>query len=579
MDKHIVAEILQEISTLLALNGENSFKVRAYHIAAHAIESLREDLQNLILEKRLKEIPGIGEQIAEKITILAETGRLPYYEKLKTLTPPGLLELLYIPGLGAKRIRALYERLKVRSVEDLFIACKQGKVAVLKGFGEKIEALLLQEVIKRKTTGKRWLWTEAEEIAHPLLHKIIRIRYVERAAIVGSLRRGLETVADIDYVVASARPRAVVESFASFPELAKVLTKEPKKISVELHGGLHVDLYLVLPDEYGFALIHYTGSREHNMELDKRALTRGYALSARGFIPVEGKLKRFSLKNKVWNERSIYRSLGLSYIPPEVRENRGECTVAARRKLPQFVEIEDIRGVFHCHTTESDGQSTLEEMAEAAQMHGWEYIGISDHSVSSVLARGLDADRLLNQIEHIRALNASGVYSIYLFSGLECDIDRKGKLDFPDEILQQLDFVIVSIHRSMHLDEAAMTQRLIKAIENPHTTMVGHLTGRLLLHRDPYRIDVEKVIDACIANHTIVELNSQPTRLDMEWRYWQKAAQKGLKCSINPDAHSVEDFANLACGIRSARKGWLESKHIFNTLALERIKKFFIKKR
>jgi DNA polymerase (family X) len=573
MDKHEVANILDEIGVLLSLKGENPFKVRAYHNAARTIETLDEDLAGIIEKGELENLPGIGEGIGKKITTLVLTGRLPDYEKLKKSIPKGLLDLLNIPGLGSKKVKILYEKLKIKNVKDLAAACRKGKIARLAGFGEKTQASLLNGITKIKTFGKRLLWWNAEKIAQPILEKLSHLKTVKNAEIAGSFRRKLETVGDLDFLVSSSSPAIVMKWFTTQPSVEKVLLVGPTKASVRLKQKIQVDLRVVPDEQFGYALMYFTGSKEHNISMRKRVNQMGYSLSEYGLEPLKSHPKKSLAKKKLLTEKAIFEAFGLSYIPPELREDMGEIQAAEKGTLPLLVEEKDIRGVFHCHTTDSDGHNTLDEMVKAASGFGWEYIGISDHSKSSFQANGMDERRLMKQIERIRSINQSHKAPLYVFAGLECDILNNGQLDFPNGVLKELDFVIVSIHRSFNLDQKTMTSRLIKAIENPYTTMVAHPTGRLLLKRDPYAVNMAKVIDACIANHKIIELNAHPMRLDMDWRLWHKAAEKGLKCSINPDAHSLNDLQYYRAGVNIARKGWLEKKHIINTLPLKQLRK------
>ncbi len=573
MDKHEVAAILDEIGVLLSIKGENPFKVRAYHNAARSIENLDENLGTIVQNRRLETLPGIGTKIAKKVTTLVITGRLPYYVKLKKSIPKGLLDLLKIPGLGNKRVQLLYKTLKIKNIKSLVAACRKGKLAKLAGFGAKTQASILNNIEKIKSYGRRLLWWNAEKIALPIVEKLSNLKAVKKAEIAGSFRRKLETVGDLDFLVASSSPATVMKWFTSQPWVEKVLAKGSTKASVRLKDHTQADLRVVPEEQFAFALLYFTGSKEHNIAMRKRANDMGYSLSEYGLEPIKARHPKPLLKKKLLTEKAIFEAFGLSYIPPELRENMGEIQAAEKGKLPQLVEEKDIRGVFHCHTTDSDGHNTLHEMVAAAHGLGWEYIGISDHSKSSFQANGMDEQQLFGQIEQIRKLNRSRKFSTHVFAGLECDISIKGTLDFPNQILKELDFVIISIHRSFNLEEKTMTSRLIKAIENPYTTIVGHLTGRLLLKRDPYAVNIAKVIDACIANHKIVELNAHPMRLDMDWRYWHKASEKGLKCSINPDAHSISELQYYRSGINIARKGWLEKTHVINTLNLKQIQK------
>jgi DNA polymerase (family X) len=577
MDKHYVANLLEEIGVLLSLRNENPFKVRAYHNAARSIENLDEDLERVVEEKRLDELPGIGERIAKKITKLVKTGRLPYYERLKKSTPEGLLHLLTLPGLGPKKVKTLYDKLKIKTTDDLIKCCKTGKIAKLRGFGVKTQQNILNGIGKLKSYTKRVLWWKAAQIAEPIMEKLSHLKEIKQAEIAGSFRRKLETIGDLDIVASGSSSRPIMNWFTKQPWVEKVLSTGPTKSSVRLKGGMQADLRVVPPDQFAFALLYFTGSKEHNIEMRKRANERGWSLSEYGLERLEARRRKKLQplpKKKLLTEEAIFNALGLAYIPPELRENMGEIKAAEKNKLPSLVEEKELRGVFHCHTTESDGHHTLEEMIAGAEEMRWEYIGIADHSKSSFQANGMDEERLFSQVKRIRRLNQSKKYAIHVFAGLECDILTHGELDFPNEVLKELDYVIVSIHRSFNLDEKKMTARLIKAIENPYTTMVGHVTGRLLLRRDPYAINLTKIIDACIANGKVMELNAHPMRLDMDWRFWHQASQKGLRCSINPDAHRIGDLQYYLAGINIARKGWLEKKDVINTYTLAQMTKF-----
>jgi DNA polymerase (family 10) len=576
MDKHEVARLLEEIGVLLELQGENPFKVRAYHNAARALENLDEELDLIVKEERLKDIEGIGTSIAEKISSLILTGHLSYYEELKKSIPAGLLELLKIPGLGGKKIKVLYEELGIKSVEELIHACQKGEVAQLAHFGEKTQSNILNSIAKLKKSGVRFLWWQAMEIAQPILTELSKVEGVQRVEIAGSIRRKLETIGDLDFLVASSTPGPIMNWFTQHPWVEKIIAKGATKSSVQLFQGIQADLRIIPEEQFAFALLYFTGSRDHSIKIRHRANELGYTLSEYSLDSLEPDKPPPFPKHpkKPITEEDIFKTLGLSYIPPELREEKGEIEAAEKGKLPILVEEQDIRGVFHCHTTDSDGHNNLDEMIAAAQALGWEYFGISDHSKSSFQANGMSEDHLLEQVKRIHKINQSGKYSLHVFAGLECDILKNGKMDFSDDILKELDYVVASIHSVFNLDEKTMTARLIKAIENPYTTIIGHVTGRLLLRRDPYPVNLPKVIDACIANNKVMELNAQPTRLDLDWRFWHKAAEKGLKCAINPDAHSAKDLLYYRAGVNIARKGWLEKKHILNTFPLKKVQAY-----
>ncbi|MGA2444344.1 MAG: DNA polymerase/3'-5' exonuclease PolX [Opitutaceae bacterium] len=585
MTKNEIAGVLDEIGVLLELKGENPFKVRAYHAGAQALETLEEDLGTVIAEDRLQDIKGIGEALAKKITELHATGRLGFHEKLKASIAPGLVEMLEIPGLGAKKIKALHERLGISSVAELARACQEGRVAALDGFGEKSQEKILTGIRNREAYAQRHLWWEAYAVAEPVLQGLRALPQVQRAEHAGSLRRGLETVGDLDFLVAAEEWAPIVEWFTTRPEVREVTAKGETKASVRYAGGLQADLRIVPPAQYVFALHHFTGSKDHNVQMRQRALTRGLSLSEWGLVPAEGegtakdkaaaqRETREARLDNIQTEADLFAALGLHYIPPELREGLGEIEVAEKGEFPRLVEAADIRGVFHNHTTASDGCNTLAEMVAAAQAHGWEYLGIADHSKASFQANGLDETRLRKQIAEIKALNRSGRFTTHVFAGVECDILPDGRLDLGETVLRELDYVVVSVHSAFTQSEAEMTARIIRAIEHPCTTMLGHPTGRLLLKREGYLVNVAKVIDAAVANHVSIELNAHPQRLDLDWRHWRRAAERGLRCVINPDAHDTAGLDHLRAGINAARKGWLTAEQVLNTRGLAAVREY-----
>lgn len=575
MDKKEIAQIFEEMALFLELKGENPFRIRAYKNAAHTLLGIEKRLEELVEEGTLTEYEGIGAHMAEKITELVQTGRLAAYEKLKKKTPPALLKLMEVPGLGAKKIKKITQKFKVASVAELKKLCEQGKIAKIAGFGKKTEENILNAITHLETYSRRYLWWKGAKIAEPLLQELKKIKGVKKAEIAGSLRRKMETIGDLDFVAAATDPKPAMKWFISHPSVERILAKGETKSSVRLKSGMQADLRIVAPEEFGFALCYFTGSKEHNIKLRERAHARGWKLSEWG---MEANDKKHPiptiLRKKEVTEEEIYKALDFSYIPPELRENRGEFAAAEKGKIPKLVEEKDIRGTFHNHTTASDGRNTLAEMVAAAEKLGWEYIGIADHSKSSFQANGQDETRLAKQIEQIKKLNKAKKFRTHIFAGVECDILKDGTLDFPDEVLKELDYVVASLHGSLQQDEKTMTARLIRAIENPYVTMLGHLTSRVLLRREGCAMNVYKIIDACIANGTIIELNANPERLDMDWRLWHAASQKGLLCCINTDAHSTEGLQLVRAGINVARKGWLEKKHILNTRPLSQIQKF-----
>ncbi len=584
--KSEIAAVLTDIGVLLELKGENPFKIRAYQSGARLLEALsEEEIARRVEAGTLEEVKGIGEALAQKITELHTTGRLGFYEKLKGSIPAGLVEILQIPGVGPKKIRALQEKLGIDSIAKLQQACADGKIATLEGFGEKSQEKIFEGIRNREKYGRRHIWLEAWEVAEPLLAGLRRLPQVERAEHAGSLRRRMETVGDLDFLVATREPKPVADWFIQAPGVKQVTAHGETKASVRLESGIQADLRLVPPEQFVFALHHFTGSKDHNVQMRQRALARGLSMSEWGLVPAEGegtakeKAELRERKTDITTESELFEKLGLSYIPPELREGLGEIEVAETGGLPRLVEEDDIRGVFHNHTTASDGHNTLEEMVGAAQALGFEYLGIADHSKASFQARGLDEARLAEQVAAIKRLNASKKFKTHVFTGTECDILPDGRLDFADEVLAQLDYVVVSVHSAFKQGREEMTRRIIRAIEHPQVTMLGHLTGRLLLEREGYEVDVEKIVAAAIANRVVIELNASPWRLDMDWRHWRLAAERGLLCSINPDAHNTAGLEHFRTGVGAARKGWLRKEYILTTRPLAAVKKWLTERK
>jgi DNA polymerase (family X) len=581
MTKNEIADVLSEIALLLELQGENPFKVRAYQSGARALEAIEEaELTRLIAENRLQDVKGIGEALSKKIAELHTTGRLAFFEKLKSTVEPGLVQMLEIPGLGPKKIRALRDKLGIADIAALTQACTDGRVAELAGFGAKTQEKILAGIKNREAYGRRHLWWDAWAIAEPIVRGLRALPQVKRAEAAGSLRRGLETVGDLDFIVAATEVGPVVEWFVSMPGVKEVTAKGETKASVRFDNGLQADLRIVPDEQFVFALHHFTGSKDHNVQMRQRALARGLSLSEWGLVAAEGE---GTVKEKVGrvvpnapaSEADLFATLGLRFIPPELREGMGEIDAAERGEFPRLLEPRDLRGAFHNHTTASDGRNTLAEMVAAAAALGWEYLGIADHSKSSFVANGLSEERLLFQVKEIRALNESRRFQTHVFAGVECDILPDGQLDYDDVTLAQLDYVVASVHNVFSQDEPTMTKRIVRALEHPCTMMLGHLTGRLLLRREAYRVDVAKVIDAAVANGVIIELNANPSRLDMDWRHWRKAAERGLLCSINPDAHDTFGLDHVRAGVNAARKAGLTREHVFNARALAEVKDHF----
>ena len=577
MNKDEIAGVFENIARLLELKGENPFKVRAYTHAARALETLSEPLETLIAEERLTAVDGIGKATGEKITELSTHNRLDYYDHLREEFPPDILTLFEIQGLGAKKIKVLWDTLKIHSVTSLERACKDGSVASLPGFGEKTASNILKGIEHMRSHAGEFLFGDVAHIAEGLLDDLRGHPDVNLAQIAGSFRRKKEIVRDLDFIVSTKQPEAVMEFFTTHPLVANVLAHGATKSSVILKSGVQCDLRAVTGPEFPFALNYFTGSKEHNVRMRSRALSRGWSLNEYRFSAAEGRELREPLP-EVHEETDIYRALGLDPVEPELREDRGEIDAAEKHKLPHLIEWTNLRGTFHNHTTASDGRATLENMVAAAKELGLEYLGIADHSKASFQANGLDETRLAAQVARIAELNAADK-DFRIFAGTECDILKDGSLDFPDEVLATLDYVVASVHSSFTMPEAEMTKRIIRALENPHVTMLGHLTGRLLLSREPYQLNIPAILDAAAATGTIIELNANPRRLDLDWRWWPLAKEKGVKCAINPDAHTTAGLQDLIFGVGIARKGWLTKNDVINTLPLTRIESILKAKR
>src|SRR5438445_1564920 len=582
MDKGEVAEVLVNIATLLELKGENPFKTRAYENAARALESTSEPLATLIAENRLGEVKGIGESIQKKIHELVTTGKLAYYEELKAATPPGLVAMLEIPGLGPKKIKVLHDELGIETVEQLEQACKEGKVAKLKGFGEKTQANICAGINRRRAYASRHLISDALPLAESLLEALRTHPDVIRCSSAGSLRRHREVIGDIDLLASSKMPATVLDFFTQQSGILKVIAKGETKASVLLQGGIQSDLRVVSDAEFPFALMYFTGNKEHNIVMRQRAIERGLRLNEYGLFRSKTETRDPKLLVACKTEGEIFEKLGLHLVPPEMREDMGEFALAEKGPLPRLIEWADLKGSLHNHSTWSDGHQRPEEIARAMRELGLAYWAITDHSKASFQANGLDADRLRHELLEIKQINdglAKDGTDFRLLSGVEVDLLKDGKLDLPDDSLAELDMVVASIHQSFSQTEAETTRRLIGAAENRYVHCLGHLTGRLLLEREPYKVDHHAVIDACAATGTWIELNASPYRFDMDWRIWPYAKGKGVKCAINCDGHRFEHAGFLRLGAGIARKGWLTKDDVVNTLPLDSLKKELKKKR
>jgi DNA polymerase (family 10) len=570
LDKMRIAAILDEIGTFLELKGENPFRCQAYHNAARAIAQLEGDLGEWIEQKRLTEIPGIGKDLAQKIETLYKTGRLEQYEELRREIPAGLLELLRVPGLGPKKAKALYDNLGIDSLSKLRQACQEGRVAKLRGFGEKTQQKILEGLAFLDKTGKRVLLAEAEYLADRICGELRKLKEIIRIQACGSLRRRKETVGDLDILVSSNHPKIVMDKFVSLPEVIQVTAHGETKSSVVLENGLNCDLRVVSDEQFPFALHYFTGSKEHNIAMRARAQQFGLKLNEYGLEGEKGAIR-------AKDEADIFHALKLDYIPPELRENTGEIEAAAEHRLPKLVEWKDLRGTFHCHTDWSDGRNSLEEMAEAAREMGWQYLGIADHSQSLGVARGLDPDRVRQQFAEIDRLNKKWK-DFRILKGTECDVLPDGQLDYPDELLEQFDYVVISVHSHFNMSKEEMTRRIVRAMQHPKVTMLGHATGRLLLRRDGYPLDLDQVLKIAAENKVMIEINGQPDRMELDWVHVKHAKSLGVMLVLNPDAHSTAELRYVRYALDVARRGWLEKSNVLNSRTLAQVLQLFKKR-
>jgi DNA polymerase (family X) len=564
METAQVARILDEIGTILEVRGENPFRCRAYHNAAQALKRLPNDLTEMIADGSLADVPGIGQTMFAKIGQLVSTGELPAYEELRKETPPSLVVLLRVPGLGPRKIKMLREALKVESLAELRMAAESGQIAPLKGFGSKTEAKILEGIAFIEKTGDRILQSSARRLVAPIFEAIRSHPTVRRAEVCGSLRRRAETIGDLDIVFSADDPAPVLAYFVGLPDVAQVLAHGPTKASVRLAEGVQCDLRGVDDAQFPFALHYFTGSKAHNIAMRRRAIAHGYKLSE---YALEGSAGAVPCAT----EADLFAALGLAEIPPELREDRGEIDAAEGGTLPALVDLADLMGTFHCHTDWSDGAETLEGMAEAARASGLSYLGIADHSRSAAYAGGLSVEKVHRQWEEIDSLNRKFGKSFRLFKGTECDILPDGSLDFPDELLAGFDYVVASVHSSFGLPREAMTARLVKAVSHPLVTMLGHPTGRLLLTREAYQVDLDAVIAAAARAGTMIEINASPHRLDLDDDHCRRARAQGVPIVINPDAHSAGGLDDLHYGIGVARRAGLTPEDIVNTAPLPKI--------
>jgi DNA polymerase (family 10) len=568
MENREIAAVFEEISNLMKIIQDDpkwSFKAAAYDRAQRAIEGLLEGLEDIARDpdRKLTDIPGIGEDLAKKIIELVETGKSKYHQEQLAKVPASLLELLKLQTVGPQKVRLFYKQAGIKSIDDLEVAATSGRLRDLPGMSVKSEENILKALEVYRRAAGRFRLDTAYETAQHLTRYLKEFPGVEGVTPAGSLRRGRETVGDLDLLVTGYDHAGIADHFAKFPGVAQLLAKGEDKVSVKLQNDLQVDIRLLDLESYGAALQYFTGSKEHNVALRERAKKRGWKLSEYGLFRGEEVLARRT-------EEEIYAKLDLQWIPPELRENLGEIEAAEKGELPELVELEDIKGDLQMHTTASDGKASVEEMAEAAKQLGYKYILITDHSKAVTIANGLDEKRAVENIRRIKAAR-NRVKGIEIWTGAEVDILGDGSLDYPDEILKQFDIVLVSVHSRMNMPGEEMTARLLKALANPYVRILGHPTGRQILKRDPFVFDLEKVFAAAKEHGVILELNSHPERLDLCDRHLKLARDRGMKVIISTDAHSPDHFKLMRYGVVTARRGWMRKEDVLNTLPPEKL--------
>jgi DNA polymerase (family 10) len=556
-----IADLFDQLADLLSLEGENPFRVRAYHNAARTIRSQVKSLAEMVAKgEDLTQLPGIGAAIAKKIETVVHSGRLPQLDEVLKRTPKSLIELLEIPGLGPKRVQALFNALKIKSLEDLERAARSGKIKELPGFGAKTEELILKHLQKHELGEKRFLRFAAESVASALLAHLRDCSSLEQLVVAGSFRRWKETVGDLDLLATVHNGAEVMARFLAYEGIEEILSHGTSRSSIRLKNGLQVDLRVVPKDSFGAALQYFTGSKAHNIQLRTLAVKRGLKINEYGVFQGD---KRLAGEY----EEEVYAALGLPWIAPELREGQGEIEAALENRLPKLVELSDIRGDLHCHTEETDGQDSLETLAKTAMALGYEYLAITDHSKRLTVAKGLDEKRLRQQMAKIDALNAR-LPGVRLLKGIEVDILEDGRLDLPDSVLKDLDLVVCSVHYKFNLSEKKQTERILRAMDNPYCHILAHPTGRLINQRDPYPVDLERVMQGAKERGCFLEINSQPERLDLNGEYARMAREIGVKLVISTDAHSAAGLTLMRYGVAQARRGWLTAQEVLNTRSL-----------
>ncbi len=570
MKNRDIVDIFGRIADMLAIRGDQIHRILAYRRAAESIEALGRDINTVYAEGRLTDIPGIGDTLAAKIEEMLTTGKLEFYDKLAREIPPTLVDLLRVEGLGPKRVKQIYDTLNITTLDELAVAAQQGKLRDLSGMGAKSEAKLVAaiEALSRHGDNRVPLGV-AWPIAQQMIAALRQVPGVKLSAVGGSLRRMKDTIGDIDLLVAADSPEQVMDRFGKLDMVESVEARGPTRSRVSLLTGLGVDLRVLPAERWGTLLAYFTGSKDHNVKLREMALKLGYSLNEHSFTPLDGGPEILCA-----TEEEVYALLGLPYIPPTLREDRGEIEVAKIGKLPVLIELEDIRNDFHMHTEWSDGMLSVMEMARAARERGLATIAITDHSISLGIANGLSIERLQQQATEVRAANDALGPDFHVLHGTEMEIRADGSLDYPDEVLEKLDFVIASLHTGLSQPREQATQRMLNAINNPHVDMIAHPTGRLLPDRAGADLDMDAIIAAAAATGTILEINANPARLDLRDIHARMAVENGVKIAINTDAHRPEEFELQHFGVATAQRGWVESANVINTWSYERLREY-----
>ncbi|MFA6238026.1 MAG: DNA polymerase/3'-5' exonuclease PolX [Bacteriovorax sp.] len=564
-----IAQAFEKIAICLELENANPFRIRAYYNAARVINGLPQPVTDLLAkESDLSEYRGIGKDLAQKIQGFVETGHIPLLDQLSKRHPKGLIELSRIENLGPKRIQILHDKLGISSLKDLKKAAIAGQIREVKGFGEKTEKKILEEIQKlTKTHGEgRVLLFNVDQIARQLVAYLKKSKEVTQVELAGSYRRRKETVGDLDILVTCVNAKNLIDHFVAYEKIKNILSKGATRSSVVLRDGLHIDLRVLKAESFGSGLHYFTGSKSHNIEVRKIARKMGLKLNEYGVFKGNKRIAGAT-------EEEVFKTLKLDYIPPELRENRGEIQAAGEHRLPHLIKVSDLRGDLHAHTTATDGRNTILEMAKQAKILGHEYLAITDHSQKVSMARGLDVKRLRKHIDEINKANDK-ISGIKLLKGIEVDILEDGSLDLPDSILKELDIRVCSIHYHFKMSKDDMTERIIRAMDNKYFNILGHPTGRLIFKREPYELDLEKIIKAAVERGKFFEINSQPVRLDLNAEHCQMAHELGAKFSISTDAHSTSELEFLNLGTDQARRGWIEKKNVINTLSWKELKNF-----